>query len=87
MYVAMTGSFAGYWGAGETAEEAQANCRGKAGILYRLHDAFHKPRVDELGRVWGDLRPDYSESNGARLLAEGWEIGPRGKLTRITDLS
>lgn len=87
MYVAMTASFPGYWGRGETAEEAQSNCRGKAGILYRLHDVYEKPRVDELGHIWADLRPEYPEARLIPLLAEGWEIGPRGKLTRLTDLS
>lgn len=87
MYIATTNTFPGHWGRGETPEEAASNMpHGRVGLLIRIDDAFTDPWVDEFGRLWADIRPEYLETKRSEwpsVNAEAWKVGPRGKRTPV----
>jgi hypothetical protein len=93
MYVVMTDSFPGYWGHGETEDEALANCKAVGGrpsktgtVRFRLHEMYHDPSVDMMGGLSAHYKGDSDDLRSARppVVAEAWRVGPRGKRTPIT---
>lgn len=85
MYLAQTDTFPGYWGRGETPEEAIANMpHGKPGLLWEISPEFEDPRVDHWGAIVATFRAEYQHLAFAPrkecppVVARGWKCGPRG---------
>lgn len=84
-YVAMTDSYPGYWGKGETAEEAIKNCRGwKGGILFEIDPNYDRIYVDEWASIHGYLPEDW-QGPKPTFTVNKWRVGPRGKRTPLND--
>lgn len=92
MMVVMTDSWPGYWGVGETEEEALANCKAAGGrpsktgtVRFTLHEMYHDPAVDMMGGLSAHFKgdPDTPHSERPKVVTEAWRVGPRGKRTRI----
>jgi hypothetical protein len=91
MYVVMTDSFPGYWGSGDTEDEALTNCKKSGGrpsktgtVRFRLHEMYHDPAVDMMGGLSAHYKGDPEDTDRPGVVAEAWRVGPRGKRTPIT---
>lgn len=91
-HLVMTDSWPGYWGVGETEDEALANCKAAGGrpsktgtVRLLIHEAYDDVGVDMMGGLsamfTGD--PDLPHSQRPKAVVEAWRVGPRGKRTAI----
>jgi hypothetical protein len=91
-HVVMTDSWPGYWGAGETEDEALANCKRSGGrpsktgtVRIVIHEAYDEVGVDMMGGLsavyTGD--PDTPYAERPKMVCEAWRVGPRGKRQRL----
>lgn len=84
--------FGGYWGNGDTEEQAVANWKTNGGrgkhILMKVHDAYERPFIDDWGNPRGyptqDL-DDMDPDEWPRFDQQVFLVGPRGGRTDITD--
>ena len=92
MNVVMTDSWPGYWGAGDTEEEALANCKAAGGrpsktgtVRLTLHEDYHDPSVDGMGGLSAYYKgaPETRWKDRPKVVSEAWRVGPRGKRTAI----
>lgn len=87
-FVAMTDSWPGYWGAGETEEEAYANLKKasygkKPGILIEVDEFYRNARVHPMGYIECDA-PEETEvdrDDWPKVEKAIWRVGPRGAKT------
>ena len=90
MILILTDSWPGYWGAGETEEEALANLRAAGGrpsktgtIRFLINEAYEEASVDGMGTVSAQYKGDPDDAKRPPIFDEAWRVGPRGKRTRI----
>lgn len=77
----------GYWGTGQTVEEAKRRCKEKGGNLnnvtvYRLPDGATNPMVDVWGIHWVWADPEAmaaAEESGMTEAVEVYHRGPKRK--------
>lgn len=94
-HLILTDSWPGYWGAGDTEDEALANLKRSGGrpsktgtIRLLIDDSYEDVGVDAMGGLSAVFKgdPDTPRSQRPRIVVEAWRVGPRGKRTRIEDL-
>lgn len=86
-FVAMTASYPGYWGAGDTEQEAIRNCKSQAGkapgILIEVNEFYVDPWVDMMGTLQCHAPEGTEVPRGEWPKVEKsiWKLGPRGAKT------
>lgn len=91
MWIVMTDQYPGYWGRGETEEEALVEVRKAGGrpsrtgtLRVRIADGYVDAYVDGMGTILASWSGDPEDPARPRHCdAEVWRVGPRGKRERL----
>jgi hypothetical protein len=89
--VILTDSYPGYWGAGETEDEALANLKAAGGrpsktgtVRLVINEAYEDASVDGMGTVSAQYKGDPEDDDRPTIVDEAWRVGPRGKRERLS---
>ena len=91
MVIILTDSWPGYWGAGETEEEALANLKAAGGrpsktgtIRLEINEAYEDASVDGMGSVSAQYKGDPEDKNRPPVVKQAYRVGPRGHRVSLT---
>ena len=86
-YIAMSGSYSGYWGSGDTDSEAISNFRSHGGkspyILAEISKEYEKPYVDNMGGVCAYPINDEARESHPKMIIGLWKVHRNGRRTAI----
>ena len=89
-FIAMTSTYPGYWGAGDTDIEAVKNCRSQGGtsaipgILLEIDPFYVDAYVDMMGTPCAYASdPEVPFNERPKMIVQAWRVGKRGARTPI----
>lgn len=90
-YLALTNTYPGDWGRGNTWKEAIANCRAvggkRPGTLLEIDDAYIDPYIDQMGGLQAHASDEtltVPRDEWPPVVKAQWRLGPRGAKTPVT---
>ena len=90
MFVVVTDQFPGYWGKGQTEEEAMRECKRRARrapgyLIYEIDPWWDDATVNEMGNVIATVESEEKElaTEFPMPTRTIWRVGPRGGNRRI----
>ena len=80
--------YGGYWGSGESEQEATANWQAHGGsgqrVVMLVDDAYEELHVDHLGNPRGRIKEEFAGLDEWPVFdRKAWLVGPRGGSRRL----